>query len=117
MGARVVTQTRAMAMFLVEREERRTGSRMAAYDVVASSVGTSTSWLRKFIGRQDVAPDLVVGFNIRTLYLAWCSRVETEIENERALITRRRMEIDAVDLSALDVVEAAPRAQAPPKDD
>lgn len=112
----IVDQTRSMAVVLVQRTERNTGSRMAAYDAVASSVGVSSSWLRDFIGRNPrVKPDLVVGFNIRTLYRQWCSRVEQEIENERDIIAALQGPIDAADFSALDMVADTTGTSPPPK--
>lgn len=110
----IISQTRSMASILVKRQERVTGSKMTAYGDVADSIGASASWLRDFIGRRPrVKPDLVVGFNIITRYRQWCERVEQEVENERALIAALRGPIDAVDLSALDLVEIEARKEAP----
>jgi hypothetical protein len=39
---------RAKINVLVERAERQTGSRMAAYELVAQMVGRSPEWLRAF---------------------------------------------------------------------
>lgn len=108
----IIGPTRRMATLLVERQERVTGSKMTAYDDIASAIGASSSWLRDFIGRSPrVKPDLQVGWNIITQYRKWCARIEKEIENERALIAALRGPIDAVDLSALDLVARAPRTK------
>lgn len=108
----IIGPTRRMATLLVERQERVTGSKMTAYDDIASAIGASSSWLRDFIGRSPrVNPDLQVGWNIITQYRKWCARIEKEIENERALIAALRGPIDAVDLSALDLVARAPRTK------
>jgi hypothetical protein len=94
--ADITTLTRSAAATMVQRRERDSGSRMAAYEQVASMVGVSSSWLRKFIGRSpDAKPSLVTGFNILALYDRMCSRVETEIANERAKIAALRDQIHA----------------------
>ncbi len=50
---------------LVKRAEVETGSRMLAYQGVARRIGTSPSWVRKFLGNQAVAePSFSVGANI-----------------------------------------------------
>ncbi len=109
----IIGPTRRMATLLVKRQERITGSKMTAYDDIAASIGASSSWLRDFIGRSPrVKPDLQIGFNIITRYRQWCNLVEQEIENERALIAALRGPIDAVDLSALDLVELEARKEA-----
>lgn len=85
--------SRSAAMGLVEREERRTGSRMLAYEIVAQTVGTSAEWLRKFIAEKEgKEPRITVGFNLMSLYSRVCDRVERAGDNERML----KGEIDAV---------------------
>lgn len=64
----IVVKARAAAKALVEREHRITLSKMVAYDRVASSVGVSAGWLRKFVGGYEAKPDLTVGFNILALH-------------------------------------------------
>ena len=88
----VSTLSRNAAMGLVEREERRTGSRMVAYAIVAQTVGTSAEWLRKFISEKEgKEPRVTVGFNLMSLYSRVCDRVEQAGDNERKL----KGEIDA----------------------
>ena len=64
----IVAKARSAAKALVEREHRITLSKMVAYDRVASSVGVSAGWLRKFVGGYEAKPDLTVGFNIIALH-------------------------------------------------
>lgn len=69
---------------LVERAERRVGSRMAAYADVARAIGSTGSWVRKFLGRQPVRLDADTYLNIQALYDAECRRWEAETETQRA---------------------------------
>jgi hypothetical protein len=103
--------TRQVANALVERAERQTGSRMAAYEMVAQTVGTSASWLRKFIaGREAKEPGWTTGWNILDQYSRICDRVEAEIETERAKILALKGKIDAVNAITNRMVEYAARA-------
>lgn len=96
--AAIIESTRARAAFLVAREERSAGSRMAAYERVASLVGTSAEWLRKFIGRDErCKPSLVTGANIISLYETWCSRLDEKIAAEKAAIVALRQRIHETD--------------------
>jgi hypothetical protein len=83
-AADTMDQARPMASILVEGAQRRLGSRMAAYDRVASSVGVSPSWLRKLIGRQ---PGLALAAhefeNLKLAYRSFCERIEADAEQER----------------------------------
>ena len=89
--------TRGAAAALVEREERRTGSRMVAYEIVAQTVGTSAEWLRKFISSNEAKePRMTVGFNLIQVYRRVCERVEQAGDSERQL----REQIDAALQSA-----------------
>lgn len=65
----ITRAARDAATALVNREYRRTMSRMVAYENVAATIGASSSWLRKFVNcYPDAKPDLVVGFNILVHY-------------------------------------------------
>lgn len=59
-GKSSMSTVAAVAERLVTREETRTRSRMLAYQAVASKVGRSADWLRKFIrdGSGVVTDDL-----------------------------------------------------------
>lgn len=96
----VASLSRNAAVALVEREERRTGSRMLAYEIVAQTVGTSAEWIRKFVrGEEAKEPRLTLGFNIMTVYRQVCERVERAAESEHQL----KEEIDAA-LKSIGVV-------------
>lgn len=82
----VASITRNAAAALVDREERRTGSRMVAYEVVAQTVGTSAEWLRKFISSNEAKePRLTLGLNMMVFYRRVCERVEQAGDHERQL--------------------------------
>ena len=107
--------TRSAANALVERAERQTGSRMAAYEMVASTVGTSSDWLRKFInGSEAKEPKWTVGWNLLDQYNRVCNRVEQEIEIERLQLQTLKREIDAATSSVDRMVESEARTQVPP---
>jgi len=82
--AALVADTRSMATELVRREERRVGSRAVAYEIVAQTVGISSSWLRKFVSeRSEVKePRITLFQNIRVAYDNLCERVELENRND-----------------------------------
>lgn len=89
--------TRSAAHALVDRAERQTGSRMAAYEVVADKIGSSASWLRKFIAGQEAKePGWTTGWNILDHYNRICERVEQEIETERTKTLALKESIDAI---------------------
>jgi len=116
-AVRILKLARNAAFAAVERQERQTGSRMAAYEIVAQTVGTSASWLRKFISNSVEAkqPNLIVGWNILVAYRQICERVEQAAENERAVVRALQRQIDAVTTSTLGMVDGAARAAASPK--
>ena len=85
--ATVTNLTRSRAHALVERAERQTGSRMAAYEMVAQTIGASPGWLRKLIkGYEAKEPRATIYENIRAHYEAFCNRVEQENRNDEALL-------------------------------
>lgn len=98
--------SRNAAAALVDREERRTGSRMVAYEIVAQTVGTSSEWLRKFLTANGAKePRMTVGFNLIQVYRTVCERVEQAGDNERKL----KEDIDAALESAGLLVVTAQR--------
>ena len=106
--------TRSAAHSLVERAERQTGSRMAAYEMVAQTVGTSSEWLRKFInGSEAKEPKWTVVWNLLDQYNRICTRVEQEQDKERLLIQTLKREIDAVTSPVIRMVEASQGAETP----
>jgi hypothetical protein len=92
MSIGVADISRNAASALVDREERRTGSRMVAYEIVARTVGVSSEWLRKFVSSNEAKePRITVGFNLMMVYRRVCDRVEQAGDRERQL----REDIDA----------------------
>lgn len=87
-------QARPFAAELVARVERQTGSRMAAYERVASTVGVSARWLRKLIGRQPIELAAHEYLNIVAAYRSLCERIEAEAELERARAAALRRQAD-----------------------
>ena len=76
--------TRSVAAALVDREERRVGSRMVAYEIVAQSVGTTSAWLRSFLSTNGAKePRFSVGLNLIEAYRRVCERVELAGDRER----------------------------------
>lgn len=59
--AQEMTTTRQQAATLVEREWRKTRSKMRAYEAVAENIGTSADWIRKFVnGYIEMEPKMTV---------------------------------------------------------
>jgi hypothetical protein len=90
--------TRNALTQLVDQEERRTGSRMLAYSNIARAIGSSSSWVRKFIANsQEVKePRITLFHNIRASYLNLCSRVEEENRADECRLRLIQGELDAV---------------------
>ena len=83
---------------LIEREAIRTGSRTVAYEIVAQTIGTSSSWIRKFLSYDGVVkePRYALFQNIASYYDNICTRVENEQNSERRKLAQLRVEIDAL---------------------
>lgn len=79
-AASITTTTRSVLGAMVDSEERRTGSRTVAYEHVAQMVGTSSSWVRKFLSdRGEVKEPRITTFqNIRAAYDNLCERIERD---------------------------------------
>jgi hypothetical protein len=90
--------TRSALGALVDREQRRTGSKTLAYEIVAQSVGTSASWIQKFIAKSEEVkePRITLFQNIRANYENLCNRVEQENRNDELRLRLIKGEIDAV---------------------
>lgn len=97
-AAALTSVTRSALGALVEREERRTGSRMVAYEQVAQTIGASASWVRAFLARSEGAkePRITLFQNIRASYDNLCSRVEQENRSDELRLKLIKGEIDAV---------------------
>ncbi|MET4210501.1 hypothetical protein [Bradyrhizobium sp. LA2.1] len=97
-AAALTSITRSALGALVEREERRTGSRMVAYEVVAQTIGASSAWVRAFLGKSEGVkePRITLFQNIRASYENLCSRVEQENRADELRLKLIKGEIDAV---------------------
>jgi hypothetical protein len=104
-AADIMDQARPWAADLVRCEEQRIGSRMTAYERVASTVGVSSSWLRKLIGRQSVALAAHEYLNLALAYRKLCERIEAEAENNKRRAVAARESINASLASASIMVE------------
>ena len=94
----VTNATRSALSVMIEREERRVGSRDVAYEIVAQTVGASASWLKKFVLRSNEVkePRITLFMNIRAAYENVCNRVEQENRNDEMRLRLLKGEIDAV---------------------
>ena len=82
---------------LVRHAERRTGSRMLAYETVGRAIGTTASWVRKFIGNQPVRLDADTFLRIRATYQANCDRWDAQADEDRAAFFALGEPHDAMD--------------------
>jgi len=95
---------------LVRHAERRTGSRMLAYEAVGRTIGTTASWVRKFVGNQPVRLDADTFLRIRATYQANCDRWDTQADEDRAAFFALGGGDDAMDQgpdARLDVAEGS----------
>lgn len=97
-AAALTSITRSALGALVEREAKRTGSRTLAYEIVAQSVGSSSSWIRKFLAKSEEVkePRITLFQNIRASYDNLCNRVEQENRSDELRLKLIKGEIDAV---------------------
>lgn len=92
------TMTRSALGALVEKEARRVGSRTVAYEIVAQTVGTSSSWIRKFLAKSEEVkePRITLFQNIRAAYDNLCERVESENRMDELRLRTLKGEFNAV---------------------
>lgn len=111
-AASLTNATRSALSVLIEREERRTGSRDVAFEHVAQMVGASSSWLKKFLSRHSEVkePRITLFLNIRAAYESLCNRVEQEHRLEEARIVALRGQLHAVDKGFVEMVSGSPGA-------
>jgi hypothetical protein len=97
-NADVMDYARDATWRLVRKETDLRGSKMLAYEAVASKVGKSPSWVRKLLSRhRDARVDLPTWMNIRRHYEHLCERVEADAAALRAELHSLKDNIDAVD--------------------
>lgn len=111
-SATLASTTRTALSLLVEREARRVGSRTVAYEIVAQTIGVSSSWIRKFLSRNETVsePRITLFQNIRASYDALCNRVEQEHQAELQRIAALRSEMNAFDEGFVEVAHRADQA-------
>lgn len=83
---------------LVKVEEDITGSRDLAYEAVAKTVSSSTSWVKKFtLGAVETKePKLSLFVRISAAYQRICEQIEQQQEVERSKNDALRRALDAV---------------------
>jgi hypothetical protein len=113
-SATLTSTTRTALSLLVEREARRVGSRTVAYEIVAQTIGVSSSWIRKFLSRNETVsePRITLFQNIRASYDALCNRVEQEHQAELQRIAALRSEMNAFDEGFVEVARRTDQAGA-----
>ena len=96
--AALMTTTRSALGAMVEKEARRVGSRTVAYEIVAQTVGTSSSWIRKFLANSNEVkePRITLFQNIRAAYENLCERVELENRADELRLQALRGNINAI---------------------
>lgn len=101
-----VDMTRAMAARIVGHEQRRTGSRMLAWDAAARLIGTSSSWLRKFVGSyDDREPTLSIGLRIIVQFDRLAARIDADADRMQAEMLKWKAEIHEALPGASEVVQ------------
>lgn len=87
MSATALTSaTRSALGLMVDKEARRVGSRMLAYDRVANTIGASSSWLKKFLADSGEVsePRINLFLKIKEAYNDACERVEADNRDDEA---------------------------------
>ena len=83
---------------MIERETHRVGSRTVAYEVVAQTVGVSSSWIRKFLADSGEVkePRITIFQNIRMAYENLCKRIELENRADELRLHALKGQMNAV---------------------
>ena len=113
-AATINDATRLALGALVDREERRTGSRDLAFESVGQTVGASASWVKKFVSKSAEVkePRITLFLNIKAAYEKVCARVEQEHRLEEARAAALRVQLNASVEGFVEMVDGAARAQA-----
>jgi len=88
-----------MALALLVESERRRGCKlMVAEEHVASLIGMSPSWLRKYLrnSREVSDPRIPLLLRIRTAYDDLCERIERENDAREARHRTLKVQLDAI---------------------
>ena len=94
-----LTATTRMALaLLVDFEQRRTRSRSTAYYNVAKLIGSSSSWVQKFLRDTGEVrePRLPLFLRICAAYDQLCERVEQQNKRDEIRLRELKGKIDAV---------------------
>ncbi len=104
-AAEPIESARELLSFVVERERRRAGSKIRAYEIVSVAIGRSRSWVEKIIGRQQ-GPGLSheTMLAIVAKYNAICERLEADAEHDRRLAAALRGHAHAAITGALGAI-------------
>ena len=97
-SAALVSTTRSALGAMIERETHRVGSRTVAYEVVAQTVGVSSSWIRKFLADSGEVkePRITIFQNIRMAYENLCERIELENRADELRLHALKGQMNAV---------------------
>ena len=94
---------RNLATLTVAKLEPVYGSKMLAYEKVASVIGVSASWVRKFVTVPGTPePRWSVGFALVVYYRSLCDRVDVQVNRQRREIAKIIGEINEADPLADD---------------
>ena len=71
---------------MVDKEARRVGSRMVAYENIGRVVGASSSWVKKYLADTGEVsePRITLFSNIRAAYDNICARIEADNRADEA---------------------------------
>ena len=94
----ITAATRAALAILVAIERRHTGSRSVAYENVATLIGSSSSWVQKFIrdSGEVKPPCQPLFFRICAAYNQLCELVEQENKRDESRLRELKGKIDAL---------------------
>lgn len=97
-SAALVSTTRSALGAMVDKEASRTGSRTVAYEHVAQMIGTSFSWIKKFLADTGEVkePRITLFQNIRAAYSNICERIEHDNRADELRLQALKGQMDAV---------------------
>ena len=97
-SAALVSTTRSALGAMIERETHRVWSRTVAYEVVAQTIGVSSSWIRKFLADSGEVkePRITIFQNIRMAYENLCKRIELENRADELRLHALKGQMNAV---------------------
>jgi hypothetical protein len=115
-AAQMLERARPLAEEAVAKAERCAGSRMVAYEQVASTIGVSASWLRKLIKRDDSVKEIAAHeyFNLFYVYDRVCVLVEEKEAGEQKRIAQLREAANAA-LKGTDRLVSGVAGEATPR--